>query len=82
MDLATKVSKKISMPGYVINTDILLKIDEIAINTVKTDSNSDIEVFYSLRDEGHSEKQIANILGIDQLFENTKKNNIFRHTKI
>ncbi|MGB3110216.1 MAG: hypothetical protein WBB40_06460 [Psychrobacter alimentarius] len=73
MDLATKVSKKISMPGYVINKEILLKVDEIAINTVKTDSHSDLEVFYSLRDEDHSEKQITNILGIDQLCKNTKK---------
>ena len=61
------------MPGYVINKEILLKVDEIAINTVKTDSNSDLEVFYSLRDEDHSEKQITNVLGIDQLCKNTKK---------
>lgn len=73
MDLATKVSKTISMPGYVINKGILLKVDEIAINTVKTDSDSDPEVFYTLRDEDHCEIQITNLSDIDQLRENTEK---------
>lgn len=70
MDLATKISKTISMPGYILNSDILNKIDEIAISTIQIKNNSELEVFYSVRDNKDNEKLLKNLSDIDPLYEN------------
>ena len=58
------------MPGYVLNSDILTKIDGIAVNSIKIEDSSEPEVFYSVRNSKDNEKLFKSPSDIDQLFKN------------